>query len=280
MIKEKAYAKVNLFLNVLGKRIDGYHNLEMVMAPLRLHDLLTFEKREDNEIQINTNKSIVDKVEDNIVYKVANFMKEEFSIEQGVTITIEKNIPLAGGLAGGSADAAATLRGLNKLWKLKLSLTDMAKLGVEFGADIPFCVYNKLAIARGVGEDLTFLKHKLKQHVLVVNPNIEVSTKEVFSKFDTSTIEEKSLFDLEEAIKDKNNLGIAKGMYNALEKVTFEMHPQIRTLKNCLIDSGLEAVLMSGSGATVFAISKNKKKITNIQKELDKKHYNILTKFL
>ena len=158
MVKEKGYAKINLFLNVVGKRLDGYHELEMVMAPLRLHDVLTFTKNSTGEISVSSNKKIVENEKDNIVYKVAEFLQEEFSVVNGVDITIEKNIPLAGGLAGGSADAAATLRGLNKLWKLNLSLNDLAKLGLEFGADIPFCVYNKMAIAKGVGEDLSFFK--------------------------------------------------------------------------------------------------------------------------
>ena len=180
MIKEKAYAKINLFLNVVKKRFDGYHDLEMVMAAIDLFDVLTFKNNPTGEISISSDLDITKDFKDNIIYKIAEFLKAEFDIKQGVIIEIHKVIPIAAGLGGGSADAAATFRGLNKLWKLNLSLDEMARLGADFGADIPFCIYNKLCIARGKGEELVFLKHKLKTHILLVNPRVKISTKDVF----------------------------------------------------------------------------------------------------
>ena len=182
MIKEKAYAKINLFLNVLKKRFDGYHDLEMVMASIELNDLLTFKKDNTGKISITSDVEITSKEEDNIVYKIAIFLQEEFQVNDGCSIHIKKNIPIAAGLAGGSADAAATLRGLNRLWKLHLSLDDMAKLGINFGADIPFCIYNKLCIARGKGEELVFINKKINTPVLLVNPNIRISTKKYLAE--------------------------------------------------------------------------------------------------
>ena len=133
MIKEKAYAKINLFLNIVSKRVDGYHDLDMVMAAINFFDELTFKKNEEGEIIISSDLEITPKQEDNIIHQIAKFLKEEFDVKEGATINIKKNIPIAAGLAGGSADAAATFRGLNRLWKLKLSLDDMAKLGINFG---------------------------------------------------------------------------------------------------------------------------------------------------
>lgn len=279
MIKEKAYAKINLFLNVVGKRIDGYHDLEMVMAPLQLHDLLTFKILDEKKIIITSNKEITKNIEDNVVFKIASFVQEAFSVPQGVEINIVKNIPLAGGLAGGSADAAATLRGLNKLWGLKLCNDDMAKLGIEFGADIPFCVYNKLAIAKGKGDQLTFINQKLKTNILVLNPNIEVSTLEVFTKFEEKNLVDKTIVNLVESIHEKDYGGINRELFNGLEQITFELVPELRQIKNWLIDSRLEGTLMSGSGATLFSLSKDMRLLQDVSNKINSKYYHTLTKF-
>ena len=220
------------------------------------------------------------KAKDNIVYKIASFLKEEFDIHQGVTIKIEKNIPIAAGLAGGSADAAATLRGLNKLWKLNMTLDDMAKLGLEFGSDIPFCVYNKTALAKGRGEKLTFLNVKNKFHVLLVNPNVEVSTGKVFQALKEEDYTEKNIFLMEEALVSKDITEITREMFNILEVVTFKMIPKLRGIKNCLIDLGLDSTLMSGSGATIFSLEKDKKKLKALIPQIKEEYFTILTKLL
>ena len=278
MIKEKAYAKINLFLNVVNKRFDGYHDLEMVMASIELHDLLSFSKNPSGNITITSDTEITAKQEDNIVYKIALFLQEEFQVNEGAEIHIIKNIPIAAGLAGGSADAAATFRGLNRLWKLNLSLDDMAKLGINFGADIPFCIYNKLCIARGKGEEILFLKKKLKIPVLLVNPNIRISTKEVFSKVDEEELKEIKISNMSSAIYNKNYELMARELHNSLEKIAFKMEPKIKEIKHQMIDLGLDGALMSGSGATVFGISKNKEKLKYVLEIMKKDYYKLLTK--
>ena len=278
MIKEKAYAKINLFLNVVGKRLDGYHELEMVMIPLKLHDKLKFERIEEKKIEIKTNKEITKNIEDNIVYKIATYLMEEYDVENGVKITIDKNIPQGGGLGGGSADGAATIRGLNRLWKLDLSLQDMAEMGETFGADVPFCVYNKPAVVRGIGEKLDFIKCNCYLNVLLVNPGYEISTKEVFSKVDINKTVERNISHIVEGIQMGEISVVEKELFNYLETITFEMKPEINNIKNTLIDSGLKGVLMSGSGATVFAISNSKKELKEIGKSLNKDYKVVLTK--
>ncbi len=278
MTKEKAYAKVNLYLNVIDKRIDGFHDLEMVMASVDLFDILTFEELDSQEILVESSTHITDRMEDNLVYQIATYLKREFDILKGVKITIEKHIPIAAGLAGGSADAAATIRGLNRIWKLRLSLEDMATIGSSFGSDIPFCVYNKLCVARGRGEDLCFIDKKLKLPILLINPNIKVSTKEVFGKVKKKELIQRKITDMTAGIYNKNVSLITRELFNSLEPMAFELEPKIRDIKNLLKDSGIDGVLMSGSGATVFAISKNKKKLQDAQDLFNDYYYKKLTK--
>lgn len=278
MIKEKAYAKINLFLNVVGKRVDGYHDLEMVMASLELHDILTFTQNDENEVNITSNKRITDRKEDNVVYKVAMYLKEEFEIEKGVNIILQKNIPIAAGLAGGSADAAATIRALNKMWKLKLKKEEMAQIGEKFGADIPFCIYNKLCIAKGKGEELFFLKQKLNFPVLLINPKVKMSTKEVFNKVLGSEITNRKISDMSSGIYNKNIDLIIRELHNSLESVAFKIEPKIQHLKNDLIDKGLKGTLMSGSGATVFSICRDKQKLKTVFETFGNDFTKILTK--
>ncbi len=278
MVKEKAYARINLFLNVINKRIDGYHDLEMVMASIDLFDVLTFKSLETKEIIVESDILITKNVEDNLVFKVAHFLQTEFDVTKGVHITIKKDIPIEAGLAGGSADAAATLRGLNKLWKLELPLEDLAKIGSEFGADIPFCVFNKLCIARGKGEDLFFLDKKVNCPILIVNPNIRISTKEVFERFEESDVQIRKINDMTAGIYNRNAELICRELYNSLEKVAFEMEPIIREIKNKMIDIGLQGALMSGSGSTVFGISKDKAKLKKAYETFNDKYFKRMTK--
>ena len=278
MLKEKAYAKINLFLNVVGKRFDGYHDLEMVMASVDLYDLLSFTRTESKNITVTSDVEITTKMEENIVFQIASFLQDEFDVSEGVKIDIKKKIPIAAGLAGGSADAAATFRGLNKLWKLGLSLEDMAKLAVRFGADIPFCIYNKLCIARGKGEDLFFLENKLKTPILIVNPNIEISTKAVFNQVKQDEIITKKITDMTSAMFNKNYELMARELHNSLESIAFEIAPEIRNIKNQMIDLGLDGALMSGSGASVFGISKDKSKLKYVYEIMKDDYFKILTK--
>lgn len=280
MIKEKAHAKINLFLNVVNKRFDGYHDLEMVMAPIDLHDILTFKKDNSGKITVTSDIEITKNIEDNIVYKIAIFLQEDFQISEGVEIHIKKNIPIAAGLAGGSADAAATFRALNKLWKLRLSLEDMAKLAINFGADIPFCIYSKLSIAGGKGEELLFINKKLKTKVLLVNPNVKISTKEVFSKVNKEDLERVKITNMSSAIYNKNYEIMVRELHNSLEKIAFEMEPKIKDIKHQMIDSGLDGALMTGSGATVFGLSKNKEKLHYVYDIINDNYFKKITKII
>lgn len=278
MIKEKAYAKINLFLNVINKRFDGYHDLEMVMASIDLFDILSFKPLSNSEIVIESNVTITTKTEDNLVYKIACYMQKEYNITSGVFIEIDKNIPIAAGLGGGSADAAATLRGLNKLWKLNLSLEQLAEIGLLFGSDVPFCIYNKLCIAKGRGEDLVFLDKKLNLPILLINPNIKISTKDVFSRVKQEHIVEHKINDMTGGIYNGNLSLIARGLYNSLEQIVFEMEPRISEIKNQMVALDIDGVLMSGSGATLFGISKDKKKLKSAYEVFNDQYYKLLTK--
>jgi len=278
MIKEKAYAKINLFLNIVNKRFDGYHDLEMVMASINLYDVLTFKSIPTPVIEVESNVLIADNVEDNIVYKIASFLQENFEVTSGVHIHIDKNIPIAAGLAGGSADAAATLRALNVLWKLNLSLEQLAKIGLQFGSDIPFCVYNKLCIAKGRGEELVFIDRKLNLPILLVNPNIKISTKEVFDLVKQENIVEHKINAMTAGIYNHNIELVIRGLHNSLEQIVFQMEPKIAEIKNQMLKTGLEGVLMSGSGATLFGISADKKKLNNANEVLDNQYFKLLTK--
>ncbi len=277
-MKEKAYAKVNLFLDVVGKRLDNYHNLETIMAPLALHDVLTFTVLEERKIELVTNVHVTDTPEDNLVYKIAAYFLENFNIEKGVKIDLEKRIPVAAGLAGGSADAAATLRGLNKLFKLKLSMEDLAKIGESFGADIPFCVHNKLCIARGKGESLVFLNKKINMPILLVTPNIRVSTKEIFSLVKIPELEHEKITKMSNAIYNCNKPLLMQSLFNALEPISFKKFPEIKHLKEDILKEGHTATLMSGTGPTVFVLSDSKQDLETLQAKYASEHQVNLTK--
>lgn len=278
MIKERAYAKINLFLNVVGKRTDGFHDLEMVMAPIDVFDVLTFKLLDSEEILVKSKVQITKNIEENLVYKIAKGLQQDFGIKKGVEITIKKQIPIAAGLGGGSADGAATLRGLNKLWKLQLSLEDLATIGGNYGSDIPFCVYNKLCVARSKGEDIVFLNKKLKMHVLLINPNIRISTPEIFKRVKSEDLVIRNMTNVTSPIYNENFGAIEGELFNFLERYAFEMEPKVKEIKDKIREFGLNGVLMSGSGATVFAISKDKKKLNSLLELFNDLYYKKLTK--
>jgi 4-diphosphocytidyl-2-C-methyl-D-erythritol kinase len=278
MVVEKAYAKINVFLNVIKKRLDGYHELEMAMVPLKLHDTLKFSIILEDKVELICEEGITEHIKDNLVYKVASFVKEEFSIKDGIKIILEKRIPSGAGLGGGSADAAATLRGLNKLFKLKLDDEKMAELGALFGADVPFCVYNKPAFVTGIGDKIQILNTKFKTNVLLIKPEASINTKKVFENLDPSQFKKKTAIDMIEAIKNNDYSAVINNLYNYLERTTFEISPIVKKTKEDLIEIMHKGVLMSGSGSTVFALSKNKKQLKVAEKVLNKGYNTILTK--
>ncbi|MFZ5650600.1 MAG: 4-(cytidine 5'-diphospho)-2-C-methyl-D-erythritol kinase [Bacillota bacterium] len=251
----KARAKINLFLDVLGTRPDGYHEILTVMQSLELHDVLEVETLPGSEILVDTSDPEVPRGPGNIVFKAAELLLKEYGLSRGAKIFINKNIPSAAGLAGGSSDAAAALMCLNTLWELKAGEGSLLRLGERIGADVPFCLAGKTALARGKGGDLSPLPSFSGVGVVLVKPPFGVSTAEVYSLYDTlPPIAGPGPEALLEALERRDAPSVARLMYNALERVTASLHPEINNIKYSLVDAGAMGALMSGSGPTVFGL--------------------------
>ena len=254
-----AAAKINLSLDVLGLREDGYHLVEMVMQTIDLCDYITLDGVETGDIEIHCYHPHVPWGKKNLVWKAAHLLRKEYgSPEMGASITITKNIPVAAGLAGGSADAAAALKGLNQLWNLSLPPPTLARLGARLGADVPFCLLGGTALARGVGEALTPLPPAPKLWVVLLKPDLGVSTAEVYNNYDSSLVQRRpSTQTLIAALAAANLPTMAASMANVLESVTFARLPILRQLKQRAMELGALAALMSGSGPTVYALAED-----------------------
>lgn len=273
MVKEKAFAKANLFLDIVGKRPDEYHNLEMVMAPTSLYDTLTFQKTNDLGVHLTTDRPITEKPEENLVVKIAQELMKTYQIDGGVKIDLKKRIPIAAGLGGGSADGAATLRGMNRLFKLKLPKETLAEIGESFGSDIPYCIYNQLCIARGKGEQLFFLKGRLNLNALLITPPVQTSTKSVLDTVDMAKVPTVKITGMTNALYNKNRQLIMNELYNALEPFTLEAVPEVRALKKELEAFDVDGMVMSGTGGTFVVFPKDKKQSQEIIDSLDKKMF-------
>lgn len=250
----KAYGKINLGLDVTGKLPNGYHEVKMVMQTVRIYDELTFEKT-GSGIGITTDTAELPADEDNLIYKAAKLMKEKYHIQEGIRIHLRKNIPIAAGMAGGSADAAAAMKGINRMFGLDVSILELMKAGVEIGADVPYCVIGGTALAEGIGEKLTPLELAPECYVLVAKPDINVSTKYVYEHLDLTKIKKHPDIDgMVEAIGTGSLQGILDRMENVLETVTIPAYPVVRDLKQRMKELGAVNSLMSGSGPTVFGI--------------------------
>lgn len=254
-INLKALAKINLGLDVLGVRDNGYHDVRMVMQTIYLYDEVTLEKKEEPGIVVETNLFYLPVDENNIAYKAAKLLKDEFDIQEGIKITLKKHIPVAAGLAGGSSNAAAVLVGMNKLFSLGLSEQDLKDRGVKLGADVPYCVMRGTVLAEGIGEELTPLPPMPRCYVLIAKPPISVSTKVVYNKLDSKEIEEHPDIDgILEGLKAADIEKVTVSMGNVLEKVTEEDYPVIAEIKGIMKEEGALNAMMSGSGPTVFGI--------------------------
>lgn len=254
-ISLKAMAKINLGLDVVGKRPDGYHELRMVMQMISLFDKVNIEKTPEAGIQVKTNLPFLPVNENNIVYKAAKMMMEEFQIREGVKISLEKHIPVAAGMAGGSSDGAAVLYGMNRLFNLRLSKKELMTRGVKLGADVPYCLLRTTALSEGIGEILTTLKPMPDCAIVVAKPSINVSTKSVFGKLKLDEIQQHPDIDAIVRAVDEGDLGgIAGHMGNVLETVTIRDYPVIGEIKDTMKSMGALGALMSGSGPTVFGI--------------------------
>lgn len=252
---EKARAKINLALDVLGKRDDGYHEVEMIMQTVDFCDFITFSDRTDEIIEIRTNALYVPTDERNLAFKAADLLRRHAGYRGGVTIDIDKRIPVAAGLAGGSADAAATLRGLNQKWGLGYTLAELSELAAAIGSDVPFCVRGGTAIARGRGEVLEPQPLCPSFWVVLAKPPIAVSTADVYGSFRLSdSLRHPSLERALLSLRQGDLHGLSQATANVLESVTIAEQPELARLKEQMVKLGGQVVLMSGSGPTVFAL--------------------------
>ena len=250
----KAPAKINLALDVLHKRSDGYHEVEMIMTTIDLADRVELTLLNQDKIHILSHNRYVPDDQRNLAFQAAQLLKDRFNVKKGVLISIEKTIPVAAGLAGGSSDAAATLRGLNKLWDLGLSMDELAELGSEIGSDVSFCVYGGTALAKGRGEVITELPAPPTCWVILAKPFIGVSTAEVYRRLDANRTNHPDICGMIEAINNHDYQKVCGKVGNVLENVTLTLHPEVAQIKEQMKRFGADAVLMSGSGPTVFGI--------------------------
>lgn len=254
-ISLKALAKINLGLDVVRRREDGYHEVRMIMQTIQLYDRLDIKRTQEPGIQIQTNLSFLPVNENNLIYKAAKLLMDEFSITDGVSVKLDKRIPVAAGMAGGSTDAAAMLIGVNRLFSLGLTKRQLMERSVQIGADVPYCIMRGTALAEGIGEALSPLPPMVKCPVLIAKPSISVSTKFVYQnlKLDDTTIHP-DIDRLIDDIKAKNLHDIAAHMGNVLETVTIPNYPVIDEIKKHMLSNGAVGAMMSGSGPTVFGL--------------------------
>ncbi len=261
-ISLKALAKINLGLDVLDRRDDGYHDVRMVLQSIHLYDRVEMKRTKSPKIHVETNLYFLPVDENNLVYKAAQLMKDRYEIRGGVRITLRKFIPVSAGLGGGSSDAAAVMVGMNRLFNLNIKQNELIELGQQLGADVPFCIMRGTALAEGIGEKLTPLPAVPKCPILLAKPAASVSTGHVYDRLNLSLgTEHPDIDGLIGEIKEKNLHGIAEHMGNILETVTIPEYPVIRDIKRLMKDNGAMGVMMSGSGPTVFGLYESEKDI-------------------
>ncbi len=275
-MKLKTRAKINLSIDIVGKREDGYHLVEMIMQSIDLYDILYIKEIDYDKIIIKTDSVEIPVDESNIVYKAVKLIKKTYNINKGVEVYIEKNIPVAGGLAGGSTNCAGVLVGLNKMWNLNLTKDKLKEIGLKLGADVPFCIEGGTKLATNIGEklkDLPSLEDNV--YILVCKPDLFVSTKDVYSNIDINNLENRPNNKyLIECLKNKDTLNLSRNMKNVLENVTTKMHKEINEIKNIMSTNSL-GTIMSGSGPTVFGIYDSEENILSAKNELLKKYNQV-----
>ena len=278
----KAYAKINVYLDVLKRNEDGYHDLDMVMLPLELHDSIDFEHVPFlSDCYVTCDHVELQETKYNSINLTLQEMKKQYNIDKNFSVLIHKEIPISAGLGGGSSNAAATIRALDEICKLKLPLDEQLSLGKKIGADVPFCIINKPAHVRGIGEKIDLIQMKKRYYVLLVKPNLGLSTKFVFEECDKDTYDHGNVEDVITALKTGNDELLSKSMFNGLEKTSIRLVPAIQEAKDRLRKEGFKMVLMSGSGSCVFALTDDKNLATQKFHLLEKEGYEVyLTKTL
>lgn len=279
-IIEKAPAKINLGLDICGRHEDGYHELAMIMASVDLNDYVTVTELAEDTIIMTSNSHRMPHNAKNDVVKAARLVKERYGIKAGVQIELEKNIPICAGLGGGSSDAAATLRALDRLWDLGMSQEEMIELGFAIGSDVPYCLSAGCAYIAGKGEQVECLPAKLSSWVVLVKPDFGVSTRTVFKEIDIETISRVDIDGLKKALVDSDYKTMLSCMGNSLEDITIARRPLIQKIKDRMLAAGADVALMSGSGPTVFALcptSKRADRVYNAMKGFCKEVYKVRT---
>lgn len=271
----KAYAKINLSLDVIGKREDGYHLLAMLMQTIDLYDIININKVSKG-INLSSNKSYLPNDDRNLCYKAAKLFIEKYEIKEGIDIYIKKNIPVAAGLAGGSTDAAAVIKAMNDIYEVNASNEELMELALKIGADVPYCIIGGTALCEGIGEKVRKL-NSFNNHILVViKPPFGVSTKEVYQNLDTSKIyKHPDTMHLIEAIEDDDLNYVSKNMKNVLENVTLRKHNILKDIKNSMFKYGALGAMMSGSGPTIFGFFEDMLKAQNCFEKLKLKYNEV-----
>ncbi len=253
-----AYAKINLSLDILGTLPNGYHEVRMIMQSLQLHDTITLKIAETPGITMTCSDTSLPVDAHNLAYRAAALFRDTYRISEGIELHLEKKIPVAAGLAGGSSDAAAVLRGLNEMYGTPATAEELATLGVKLGADVPYCLMLGTALSEGIGERLTALSAAPDCHCLLVKPSAGASTKQIYTDYDvlvqTANIKHPDTDALLSALSADDYHTLVSGLCNVLEPVTMRLVPEIATIKKTLQALGADGVLMSGSGPTVFAL--------------------------
>ena len=251
----KAMAKINLGLDVVRRRPDGYHEVRMIMQTVGLYDRLTFEKTEEDALRLESSMKRLPTDGNNLIIRAASLLKEEFGIREGLSIRLDKRIPVAAGMAGGSTDAAAALTAVNRMFDLGLTEEQLRERAVKIGADVPYCLQGGTALSEGIGEILTALPPAPACHVVVAKPPIHVSTKWVYQNLHLEQVTEHPDIDgMTESIRQGDYAGVVRRLSNVLESVTVPRYPVIAQIRDFLRENGADGALMSGSGPTVFAL--------------------------
>jgi 4-diphosphocytidyl-2-C-methyl-D-erythritol kinase len=274
MISLKAHAKLNLSLDVLNRREDGYHNLQMIMQSIQLHDTISLQEISSG-VEIACEAPYVPNNSSNIAYKAAELMINRYSLDAGVIIRIDKKIPVAAGLAGGSTDAAAVLKGINTLFKLGIEQNELMEIGKTIGADVPYCIVGGTALAEGIGERITPLSPMKKIPVVLVKPRFGVSTASVFKSLDINSISQRPKTTMIIDALGKGDIKfIAENLCNVLESVTIDKYPLINKIKKDLIAKGAMGSLMSGSGPTVFGLFEDDRTARKAYNSMSRSRYD------
>ena len=270
-MKERAYAKINLCLDVVGKREDGYHDLKMIMVPINFYDVLEMEFAPETTLELNRDYLPIN--DKNTIIKAIHIMQEKYNITEEFRCRLEKHIPTRAGLAGGSADAAAAIRIINRLCNLHLTKDEMIAVGKEVGADVPFCILNRPAFVEGIGEKITTFSCSPDFYLLLIKPRKGVSTAEAFHIVDEQEGIHPDCKAMQEALEYNDYDGIISSLGNSMENAAMTLVPEIRKAKQDLLDLGFDGVLMSGSGSTVFGITRDVELLDSSIDVLKKKRY-------